>query len=247
MKLIGRIEKLFTYPVKSMSGVAVDQALLGWHGLVGDRRLGVRKTGATSSFPWLTASKLPELLLYHPTSCDPASEEQLPTHVRTPEGLELDIRSDELRAEIASRAGIDIELMSIKHGIFDDSVASIIASQTVAHVCQEGGVPTDSRRFRANIEVSCTELDPFGEDSWVGKTIIFGESTDSPSVLINKRDVRCKMIGLDPDTAEYNPEIVKTAVRLNENNAGVYATVLRPGRLKVGDPFFRYEGSRLPG
>jgi hypothetical protein len=42
------------------------------------------------------------------------------------------------------------------------------------------------------------------------------------------------MINLDPDTAEANAEFMKTAIRMNENYAGVYGTVIRTGELRVG-------------
>jgi MOSC domain-containing protein YiiM len=43
------------------------------------------------------------------------------------------------------------------------------------------------------------------------------------------------MLNLDPETAEQDPRIMKTVVRLNKNNAGVYATVVRSGTIRVGD------------
>ena len=38
------------------------------------------------------------------------------------------------------------------------------------------------------------------------------------------------MVNFDPDTAERDSEVMKTVVRLNENYAGVYGTVMRAGR-----------------
>ena len=49
-----------------MAGVATDSAFLGWHGLQGDRRFAFRRLNEKSDFPWLSASKLPELVLYQP-------------------------------------------------------------------------------------------------------------------------------------------------------------------------------------
>jgi hypothetical protein len=43
------------------------------------------------------------------------------------------------------------------------------------------------------------------------------------------------MVNLDPETAEKDPRVMKTVARLNQNNAGVYATVVRCGTIKVGD------------
>ena len=100
---LGRISAIYRYPVKSMAGESLDVARLGWHGIEGDRRLAFRRLTDKSNFPWLTASKLPELLLYKPFGLDSNSGELLPTHVRTPDGKEYELRSDELREEISTR------------------------------------------------------------------------------------------------------------------------------------------------
>src|SRR5215210_8666798 len=102
---IGRISAIFRYPVKSMAGESLDVAKLGWHGIEGDRRLAFRRLADKSGFPWLTASKLPQLVLYKPFGLDSSSVELLPAHVRTPDGKEYELRSNELREEISSRCG----------------------------------------------------------------------------------------------------------------------------------------------
>ncbi len=221
-----------------MAGIEMDQTVLGWHGLAGDRRFGVRQVAKAGDFPWLTASTMPELILYCPSDFESDSSELLPTRVQNPTGELLDIRGDKLRSEIGSRVGCNVELMALKHGIFDDAVVSIIAATTASHVCNEAGVPADSRRFRANIEISCDHPFPFAEDDWVGCTIAFGEPGNAPAVHVTKRDVRCKMICLDPDTAQQDPLVLKTVVRLNNNNAGVYGVVICAGTLKIGDSVF---------
>src|SRR5258707_120547 len=63
---IGHVEAIFRYPVKSMGGERLEAAQLGWHGLDGDRRLAFRRIDDHGGFPWLTASKLPDLLLFAP-------------------------------------------------------------------------------------------------------------------------------------------------------------------------------------
>ena len=44
------------------------------------------------------------------------------------------------------------------------------------------------------------------------------------------------MINLDPDTATQDARVLKTVVRLNNNNAGVYGTVVQTGTIRVGQP-----------
>ena len=52
------------------------------------------------------------------------------------------------------------------------------------------------------------------------------------------RDVRCVMMNLDPDTAVSDGRLLKAAVRINENCAGVYATTIRTGPVRVGDALY---------
>src|SRR5258705_9428654 len=118
---LGRISAIFRYPVKSMAGQLLDVARLGWHGLEGDRRLAFRRLDDKSGFPWLNASKLPQLLLYKPFGLANNNAESLPTHVRTPDGKEYELRSDELRDELSSLYGGELELMNLKSGIFDEA------------------------------------------------------------------------------------------------------------------------------
>jgi hypothetical protein len=70
----------------------------------------------------------------------------------------------------------------------------------------------------------------------VGGTLVFGDSEPRPAVSVTMRDVRCVMLNLDPDTGTQDKRLMKTVVRLNDNNAGVYGTVLQTGTIRVGDP-----------
>jgi uncharacterized protein YcbX len=235
MKELGHICELARYPVKSMAGIATESAYLGWHGLAGDRRFAFRRLGDASGFPWLSASRLPELLLYHPFGLDESTGEPQPTHVRTPAGKQVEIRSTELQREVAERLGSGVELMQLKHGIFDDASVSVISLATMAGLGRAVGMDLDRRRFRANIVLETQGQEPFLEDGWIGGTLVFGDSEPRPAVRVTARDVRCMMINLDPDTATQDGRVLKTVVGLNQNNAGVYGTVVQTGIIRVGD------------
>jgi len=235
---VGYVREITRYPVKSMAGIATESAILGWHGLEGDRRFAFRRTGANDGFPWLSASKLPELLLYQPVGLDESTGEPLPTHVRNPSGSQLELHSAELISEITGRFGNAVELMQLKHGIFDEAPISVISQSTIMCIGREAGVDgeLDRRRFRANILVETESDEPFLEDNWMGGTLVFGDSeVAGPAVHVTMPDVRCVMINLDPDTAAKDARLMKTVVKLNQNNAGVYATVVRTGVISVGN------------
>ena len=231
---IGHVYGLVRYPVKSMAGIATQSAFLGWHGLQGDRRFAFRRMNDKSGFPWLSASRLPELLLYQPLGLDENAGEPTPTHVRTPEGMDLAIGSAELQESVAEKFGSAVELMKLKHGIFDEASVSVINLATIAGIGAEVGQELDTRRFRPNIIIATDETKPFLEDGWVGGRLVFGESEVGPIVSVTMRDLRCVMINLDPDTAKQDPRVMKAAVRLNQNNAGAYGTVARTGEISVG-------------
>jgi uncharacterized protein YcbX len=230
---IGQVEALFRYPVKSMAGERLETADLGWHGVEGDRRLAFRRVEDRSGFPWLTASKLPDLVLFRPQRGESGAT-GVPTSVRTPEGKELPLFGDELAAEIGRRYGAPVQMMQWKQGIFDEESVSVIASGTVEEICRLAGQTMDVRRFRPNIQVRLLRADAFQEDEWVGGILSFGQGGDGPAIAVTLRDERCAMLNLDPDTASPAPEMMKAVVRANENYAGIYGVVTRTGRIEVG-------------
>jgi hypothetical protein len=235
---VGEVEALFRYPVKSMRGEPLEVADLGWHGLDGDRRLAFRRPEDRGGFPWLTAGKLPELVLFSPERQGHDVEGDLPTHVRTPEGQALPLFSEELAKEVGRRHRSPVQMTHLNRGIFDEASVSVITSTTVGEIGRLSAHRPDVRRFRPNILIASVQAVPFEEDDWVGGALSFGEDSEGPAIAITMRDERCSMVNLDPDSAGSNPEVLKAIVRMRDNKAGVYATVTGRGRLAVGQPVF---------
>lgn len=232
MTEVGRVRAIYRYPVKSMAGEPLTDAQLGWHGLEGDRRFAFRRSGVQTGMPWLTAGKLPSLVTYVPLR---DAEDALPSRVRTPNGEELEMHGDALRAELSAAHRAPVELMQLNNGIFDEGALSIITTNAIATVTGEAGVGADARRFRPNLLIETPDGAPFPEDVWVGQRLRIGEGDDAPAVAICTRDVRCGMLNLDPETGAIDPRLLKAAVRINQNCAGVYATTIRTGAVRIGD------------
>ncbi len=235
---IGHVDAIFRYPVKSMRGEPLDAANLGWHGLDGDRRLAFRRMDDRSGFPWLTASKLPELLLFTPQHREDGAHADIPTHICTPVGEEVPIFGEDLAAEVGRRYGAPVQMMQLKNGVFDDACISVIALDTVCEIGRLTGQSPDVRRFRPNVVVRLLRSAPFQENEWLGGVLSFGEGEDAPAIAVTMHDVRCSMVNLDPDSARSTPEVLKAVVRANQNNAGIYGAVTRTGRLAVGQTIF---------
>jgi uncharacterized protein len=240
---IGQIEALFRYPVKSMAGERLEEAELGWYGIAGDRRLALRRVDDRSGMPWLTAGKLPDLVRYTPLHTETGVQKdgdqaEFPTDIRTPDGEVLPVFGEELAAEVGLRYGSPVQMMQLRHGIFDEASISVIASETIEEIGRRAGRSLDARRFRPNILVRLQRPGPFQEDGWLGGVLCFGDDHGAPAIAVTLRDERCSMVNLDPDTAVPYPEVMKAVVRANENHAGIYGAVTRIGRLAVGQTVY---------
>lgn len=230
---IGRIEAIYRYPVKSMRGEQLDAAALGWYGIEGDRRLAFRRIGERGGNPWLSAGRLPDLVSFAPLRLQ-GHREELPSHVRTPNGDDLPVFGDDLADEVARRHGAPVQMMQLRHGIFDEASVSVISAATVGEIGRLSETRADVRRFRPNLFVRSTSDVPFEEDAWVGGVLTFGSGEDAPAVAVTMRDLRCSMVNIDPDGGGSVAAVMKACVRANDNHAGVYGTVTRTGRVVVG-------------
>ena len=185
-------------------------------------------------FPWLTASKLPELIHFTPLRLEGGNGAALPTHVRTPEGDELPLFGEALATEVGRRHGAPVQMTHLRSGIFDEASISVITSETAREIGRLAGTSADTRRFRPNVVVRSASGIPFEEDEWLGGVLTFGEADDAPAVSVTMRDERCVMVNLDPDGGRPAPEVLKAVVRANQNCAGIYASVTRIWRVSVG-------------
>ncbi|MFI5252210.1 MAG: MOSC domain-containing protein [Bacteroidota bacterium] len=239
MRQVGIIKSICRYPVKSMAGEELASAELGWHGIEGDRRFAFMRTGIMSGFPWLTASKMPDLIrykAYHINSGDPSSPI---VRVRTPDGADTEVGHGSLRRQLSAAFGSEVILTRLANGIFDDGPLSLISTTTIAILERESGSGTlDARRFRPNLLIEPTGDSPVLEDAWIGKTVLLGNHANAPSLRVTIKDIRCVMVNLDPETAVKEPRVFKTIARSHQNCAGVYASVMNTGTLSAGDGIY---------
>jgi uncharacterized protein YcbX len=229
---LGTIQQVMRYPVKSMQGEALPSAALTLQGFSEDRCYAFVQAASRSSFPWFTARELPELV-YYQTSVEKAGTPDVAVTVVTPQGNNWPIASDELRKSLEARSGKPLFLLRDYRGSYDAAPVSLISRQTVARIAQESGTPENSWRFRPNLLADLNGAGPFDELQWVGKILRIGSAA---RIAVTKADQRCVMITLDPGTGESSPEILKSVVQKHSQCAGIYATVLTPGEVRVGDP-----------
>ena len=257
MSVIGRVDSLWRYPVKSMCGEKRDEAFLGFPGVYGDRLFAFTSAASSRGFPFLTARDQRAMLLYRPRFRYPEKAAQplnlseaerlgpgitplygnpadMIVDVETPSGAVYAIDDPALMQ--ALREGLeekhDLALIRSDRALTDCRPVSLFSLQTVRQIGEEFGEPVDYRRFRANIYLDLTDADGFAEDALVGRSLRIGAKA---VVSILERDPRCLMITLDPDTGISTPALLRPVAQAHEGKAGVYSAVLVEGTVSKGD------------
>ncbi len=225
MNVVGRVDSLWRYPVKSMSGEELKESFVGFSGIYGDRLYAFRSSAAPKGFPYLTGREITPIY---------ASGADLVVDVEAPSGELLSIDDPRLIGKV--REGIrdvhELTLLRSDRAMTDCRPISLFSLQTVRKLSEELGSDLDKRRFRANIYIELASENGFGEDEFVGRTLRIGTKA---VMTVMDRDPRCKMITLDPHTAEANPEIMRRVARAHDGKAGVYGAVLVEGLIRPGD------------
>jgi MOSC domain-containing protein len=184
----------------------------------------VARAGARSSFTWLTARELPELLCYR-TCAEEASLQEVEVTVTAPGGEKFPIKSPELRQALEARSGRELFLLHDYRGSYDVAPVSLINRQTMARIAEESETREDPMRFRPNLLVDLEGGDAFYELNWVGRIVRVGEAA---RIAITEVDQRCMMITLDPASAKPSPAVLRCVAQQHKQCAGVYAAVLTP-------------------
>jgi uncharacterized protein YcbX len=257
MPIVGTVESLWRYPVKSMRGEEMDEMFAGYAGVYGDRLFAFESSTSPKGFPFFTGRDQRQMVRYrarfrnpekaarptnqaeaatlspllNPVSASPA---ELMVDVETPDGKTFAIDDpaliDHLRVNIDGKH--ELTLLRSDKAITDCLPLSIFAVQSAKKLAEETGVAVDKRRFRANVYVDLTSAHGFAEDEFVGRSLRIGSKV---TVAVLARDTRCMMITLDPDTAEKTPAILKAVAQAHEGKAGVYGAVLAEGMIRKGD------------
>jgi uncharacterized protein len=234
MPPVAVVRSLYRYPVKSMAAEPIPVSELSWHGLVRDRRFAFRRVADMSGFPWLTATKLETLVCYRPYYAG-AEGDGRTLRVVTPEGEDLDAHGAALRERLSQAHGEAVELLYLRHGIYDDAPISLISASTLMALERASGLELDERRFRPNVVVEPASGEPFVEDSWIGHILAFGSGGAAAAMTVSTRDVRCRMINLDPETAAPDLRVLRAAGQSHNACAGVYGSTFATGTIRIGD------------
>jgi uncharacterized protein YcbX len=159
----------------------------------------------------------------------------------------LDLAADDLGPEVAAPLGSALwsklgARSPVPVGAFFDAFPlSVLTNATLARLDELRPASSfDARRFRMNVIVDAHKPG-FVENGWVGRTLAIG---DALRVRIVMPDPRCVITTLEQEGLPRDIEILRTLTAHNrlpfaDNTekpcAGVYAVIVAPGSVAVGD------------
>ena len=262
---LGSVISLWRYPVKSMMGEEMNGADVTERGLLGDRAFALldpssgkvvsaknpRKWGTMFDFraSYVEVPKvgtalpsvritLPDGTVVHSADEDvePMLSEVLARQVELVSTAPNEPRLEEYWPDIeglAYREKVTDEPMP-PNTFFDFSVLHILTTSTLNRLralYPQGRF--EARRFRPNIVIETpSDEEGFVENDWVGQTLSLGEEVQ---LNVTAPCPRCVMTTLPQGDLPRDPGILRAAAKHNDVNVGVYATVLREGRIRRGD------------
>jgi hypothetical protein len=234
------------------------EVFMGFSGIYGDRCYAFKNSAARKGFPYLNANVQQQMLLYrsrfrHPerasrppnlteaASIEPGvnpangDAEDMILDVVTPSGEIVSVDDPALIKQLGEGLSEKNQLTLVRsdRALTDCRPVSLISLQTVQQIESGLSMPIDKLRFRANIYFNfASEMVGFTEGDLVGRRLRIGSKA---TIMVLERDPRCKMISLDPDTSEHNPDVLRKVVQAHDNFAGLYCAVLVESILKKGD------------
>jgi uncharacterized protein YcbX len=154
------------------------------------------------------------------------------TSVVLPDGTELLAGRPGTDDALSTHFGEPVQLRregAVPHQ--DAAPVSLVGTATLAELGRhEGdGRPLDPRHLRANVVVETDEA--YVEESWVGREVTMG----GVRLRVIEPIERCRMVGVAQVDLPARPGMLQAVADHHDLRAGVYAVVVSPGRVRLGD------------
>lgn len=226
----GVVSRLWRYPVKSMPGEPRRQLCLEKRGVEGDRLFAVRDAGGKLGSGKSTRSlrRIDGLMGFRAAYRGETPE------IVFPDGRRLSGDDPGIHETLSATLAIPVTLTR-ESDVSHLDAAPVHLVTTAALAWLKAALPTaklDPRRFRPNLVVDVAGETPL-EHAWVGCTLRVGRDV---RIRIVEPTERCRMVTLAQDDLPEDPSILRQIGRDSDLHFGVYADIIVPGEISLGDP-----------
>ncbi|KXH84048.1 MOSC domain-containing protein [Sporosarcina sp. HYO08] len=260
-----KVASLWRYPVKSMMGEELNACDFTEKGVLGDRAYGVIDTETGKLANAKNPKKWPNMFQYRASFTKPVqlSYPIPPVRIMLPDGQTVESNENDVNHQLSesfqrfvtiaspSSAAVEFEgyipeeinelenrgttftRQSPENTFFDIATVHIITTSTIntlRKLTPESRI--EPRRFRPNLILDVPETEGFVEQEWIGKNLSIG---DDVQLRIIQPTQRCVMTTLAQGDLPKDPNVLRTLVKQNNGNFGVYAEVLQTGSVTIGD------------
>ncbi|WP_418961073.1 MOSC domain-containing protein [Streptomyces tritici] len=228
--VVGVIERIWRYPIKSTGGESLPSVDVDTRGLVGDRLFAVRDAEGRLGSGKNTRRfrRMPGLLHLRSRCVDGSDRPEL----LDPHGVAVPDPTAYLRGYLG-RDDVDVAREdAVPH--FDQLPLSVLTTATLDWVRSAvPGVPVDERRFRPNLLVRTPpDTPPFVEDEWFGSKARIG---DDLCVAFVRSSERCVMTNEAQQDLPHASQVLRALADAHDTRLDALATIAEPGRVSVGD------------
>ncbi|MGW2923016.1 MOSC domain-containing protein [Streptomyces angustmyceticus] len=231
--VLGTVERIWRYPIKSTGGELLDEAAVDTRGLAGDRLWAVRDTEGKFGSGKNTRRfrRMPGLLQLR--SRYPGGAVTETPELLAPDGEPVADPTSYMRRYLDRN---DVEVAregTVSH--FDQLPLSVLTTATLDWVrAAVPGVPVDERRFRPNLLLRTPPgTPPFVEDEWFGSTARIGTTL---RIRFERSSERCAMTNDAQQDLPRSPQILRAIAQTHDMRLDALATITRPGSVRLGDP-----------
>jgi uncharacterized protein YcbX len=227
---VGVVSKLWRYPVKSMLGEECREVELQARGFDGDRLFAVQDAQGKFGSGKNTRRfrQFDGLFGLHARYAGEWPE------IAFRDGRQLRGDDPQLHDALSAVLGMPVTLVRearVPH--FDDSAVHLVTTAALEWLrLRLPGSRIDERRFRPNMVVAAMGTGQ-PEQSWIGRTLRIG--TDA-TLRVTSPTERCRMTTLAQGDLPEDAKVLRCLAQDAQAQFGVYAEVVKPGRVAAGDP-----------
>jgi uncharacterized protein len=254
---VGLVVSLWRYPVKSMLGEELNATQVTEKGLLGDRAYALIDLATGMTVSAKNPRKWGKMFDCRATLVDSSVKITLPDGKIVLSGAN---DTDRILSQLFERK-IKLETLApqkpsleeywptveglphqdsvtdeatLSNTFFDGATVHLLTTATLDRLQEiTPSARFETRRFRPNIVVKpIQEAKLFIENDWIGREIAIG---DEVRLNVTGACPRCVMTTMAQSELPNDLSVLQTAVKHNQGNVGIYASVVRGGMVRRGD------------